>query len=270
MTPRRASQWAGHPVEELRERWGREEVHVYGKVGSTNVVARGLAEEGAPEGTVVLAREQTAGRGRGERRWHSPPGGIYLSVVFRPGRETFSPLVSVLAALGVIRRLDRAFPGLGPALKWPNDIVVEGRKLGGVLPEASTGSEGPRFLVTGVGLNVRSLGEDAPREVRRRSVALEDRVEEPDPIVAADAVVEGLEAFLRPPPASADPAVLALLDEYDWLRDRRIRVRTGEEDEGIAGVGVGIAPDGALLFRPDRGALRRLSSGTVVAEEEGG
>lgn len=268
MTPRRASQWAGHRVEGLRERWEREEVHVYGKVGSTNAVARELAEEGAPEGTLVLAREQTEGRGRGERRWYSPPGGLYLSMVFRPDRAALSPLVSVLAAVGVIRRLDRAFPDLGPALKWPNDIVVEGRKLGGVLPEASTGPSGPRYLVTGVGLNLRSLGDDAPRDVRRRSTALEDHVEDPDPLAAADAVIRGLESFLLSPPTAAGPAILALLDEYDWLRDRRFRVRTGGEDEGIPGVGVGIAPDGALLFRPDRGALRRLSSATVVLEEE--
>lgn len=268
MTPRRASRWAGHGVEELRERWEREGVHVYGKVGSTNAVARELAEEGAPEGTVVLAREQTEGRGRSERRWYSPPGGLYLSMVFRPDRAGLSPLVSVLAALGVVRRLDRAFAELGPALKWPNDIVVEGRKLAGVLPEASTGPGGPRYLVAGVGLNVRALGDEAPPEVRRSSTSLEDHVESPDPLAAADAVVQGLENFLRSPPAAAGPAVLALLDEYDWLRDRRFRVLTGEEEEeGMPGVGVGIAPDGALLFRPDRGALRRLSNATVLLEE---
>ncbi len=264
MSPREATQWAGHPVEELRERWGRESVHVYGKVESTNAVARDRAEDGAPEGTLVLAREQTAGRGREGRSWYSPAGGLYLTMLFRPARPTVPPLASVLAGLGVVRRLDLAFPGLEPALKWPNDVIVDGRKLGGVLPEASTGPTGPRFLLVGVGLNVKPLGEDAPKEARRGATALADHVEDADPLAAADAVIGGLEAYLKPPPSAADPATLDLLDEYDWLRDRRFRVRTGEEGEGIVGVGVGIAPDGALLFRPDRGALRRLSSATIV------
>lgn len=268
MSPRAAKRWAGHPVEALRKRWGRESVHVYGKVDSTNAVARGLAEEGAPQGTVVLAREQTAGRGRGDRAWHSPPGGVYLSMVFRPPAPAVPPLASVLAALGVVRHLDRAFPELEPALKWPNDIVVEGRKLGGVLPETSSGPDGSRYLLVGVGVNVKPLGDAAPREVRRRATALAEHVEEADPLAVADAVVRGLEAHLRRPPPVADAATLELLDRYDWLRDRRFRIRTGkEEEEGIPGVGVGIAPDGALLFRPDRGALRRLSSATVLADE---
>lgn len=267
MSPREATQWAGHPVEELRERWRRQSVHVYGKVESTNAVARDLADEGAPGGTVVLAREQTAGRGRGERTWHSPPGGLYLSMVFRPPAIGLAPLLSVLAALGVVHRLDRAFPELEPALKWPNDVVVDGRKLGGVLPEASSGPSGPRHLVVGVGINVKPLDDRVPKRVRRGATALAKHVDAPDPLTAADAVVRGLESYLRRPPASADAATLELLDRYDWLRDRRFRIRTGEEGEGIPGVGVGIAPDGALLFRPDRGALRRLASATVLAEE---
>lgn len=269
MTPRAASQWAGHPVEELRARWGRESVHVYGKVESTNAVARDLADEGAPQGTLVLAREQTAGRGREGRSWHSPPGGLYLSAVFRPARPALPPLASVLAGLGVTHRLDLGFPGLEPALKWPNDIVVDGGKLGGVLPEASSGPAGPRFLVVGVGLNVTPLGKDAPKEARRGATSLSEHLEEADPLAAADAVVAGLEMYLEEPPASADAATLELLDRYDWLRERRFRVRTGEDGEGIVGVGVGIAPDGALLFRPDRGALRRLASATILSIEDG-
>lgn len=269
MSPRQATQWAGHPVESLRRRWRREAVHVYGKVGSTNAVARELAEQGAPPGTVVLAREQTEGRGRGDRRWHSPPGGVYLSMVFRPPGVAIQPLASVLAALGVIRRLDGAFPGLEPVLKWPNDIVVEDRKLGGVLPEATSGAGGPRHLVVGVGINVKPLGASASKEVRSGATALAEHVDEPDALRVADAVVRGLEAYLKRPPAAADDATLDLLDRYDWLRDRRFRVRTAEEGEGIPGVGVGIAPDGALLFRPDRGALRRLSSATVLTEPDG-
>lgn len=266
MTPRQATRWAGHPVDELRARWEREEVYTYGKVGSTNAVARELAEGGAPQGTIVLAREQTAGRGRADRRWYSPPGGVYLSMVFRPAGASLPPLASVLAALGIVRRLDRAFPGLDPALKWPNDLMVADRKLGGVLAEASSGARTPQHLVVGVGINVKPLGPSASGEVRKGATALADQVADPDPLAVADAVVRGLETYLKHLPATADAETLDLLDRYDWLRDRRFQVRTHEEGEGIPGVGVGIAPDGALLFRPDRGALRRLTSGRVLSE----
>lgn len=266
MSRRPVKRWAGRPVEELRRRWKRQSVHAYGKIDSTNAAARELAEEGASPGTIVLAREQTSGRGRGERRWYSPPGGVYLSMVFRPEEADLSPLVSVLAALGVVRELDRAFPELSPALKWPNDVVVEGRKLGGVLPEAVSGERRIRHLVVGVGVNVKLPGRRVPPALRKRATWLEEHVEDPDPLRVADAVVAGLEAFVRPPPRAADPATLELLDRYDWLRDRRVRFRPAEGGDGIPGVSVGIAPDGALLFRPDRGALRRLSGGSVEVD----
>lgn len=243
-------------------------MHAYGKIDSTNAAARALAEDGAPAGTIVLAWQQTAGRGRSERRWYSPPGGVYLSMVFRPEGAGLSPLVSVLAALGVVRELDRAFRELSPALKWPNDVVVEGRKLGGVLPEAVSGERGARHLVVGVGINVKHPEGRLPRGLRERATWLEEHVEEADLLRVADAIVAGLEGFLKRPPPAADAATLELLDRYDWLRDRRARFRPAEGGDGIPGVSVGIAPDGALLFRPDRGALRRLSGGSVEVDLE--
>ena len=161
MSRRQVKKWAGHSAEELRERWGRESVFLFGSVDSTNQAAADLAEEGAPEGSIVLAREQSAGRGRDGRRWHSPPGsGLYLSMLYRPGVAELGPLISILAGLGVTRRLDYAFPGLDPAVKWPNDIMAGDRKIGGILAEAVWGDGGPRHLVVGVGLNV---GEDSAR-----------------------------------------------------------------------------------------------------------
>lgn len=256
-------------MEELRKRWGRCSVHTYGKVESTNVVARMLAESEEPAGTIVLAREQTAGRGRGERRWYSPPGGLYLSMVFRPSGDSLLPLTSVLASLGVVRELDRRFPGIEPRIMWPNDILSDGRKLGGVLPDATSGEKGVRFLVVGVGINVKPLGEGAPRGLARRATSLEDRAcHSVDLSQVADAVVTGLERYLQAPPISADATTLDLLDRYDWLKGRRVRVSYPGQRDGIRGLSVGIAPDGALLFRPDRGALRRCTAGSVKVESE--
>lgn len=269
MSRRTVKKWAGHTVQELRKRWGRKSVHIYGKIDSTNAAARDLAEDGAPAGTIVLAREQAEGRGREGRAWHSPPGGLYLSMLFRPGGGPVPPLVSVLAGLAAAQRLDRVFTGLEPRLKWPNDLMAGDRKLGGVLAEAVSGEGGARHLVVGAGINVADPRDGLPRRLRSQVAWVEAHAEDADLAAVADAVIEGFDELLAEAPASLDARTLELLDRYDWLRDRRVRVRQSPDGEGLVGVSVGIAPDGALLFRPDRGALRRLASATVEPEAEG-
>lgn len=266
MSARTVTSWHGHSPEELRERWGREVVHLYGKAGSTNDLARRLAEEEeAPGGTIVLAREQTEGKGRQGRSWYSPEGtGVYMTMVFRPETVPNPVLLPVLAGLGLAREFDRAFEGLDPTLEWPNDLVAEGGKFGGVLAEAVWSEGSVRFLMAGVGIDVSPLGDDAPEEVRAVATSLEEVLEaDVDPVEAADAVVAGLERYLTDPPPRMDAATLELVDRYDGLRDRRVDVRVPDAEEPLPGVCVGIAPDGRLLFRPDRGALRRLDRGTI-------
>lgn len=260
--------WAGASREELRDRWGRESVHLYGSTDSTNQRAKELADAGARAGTVVVAREQTAGRGRAGRSWHSPPDdGVYLTVVFRPDRIENPVLLQLLAGLGVAAALDADFEGLDPAVKWPNDLVAEGRKFGGVLSEAAWEEDTPRFLVVGAGINVRPP-DGLPAELEAGATSMEEVLgEEVSLLPVADAVIRGLEESLVDAPRSLDSTSLDLLDRYDWLRDRRVEVRPGDEEEFLVGVCVGVAPDGALLFRPDSGALRRLHSATVRVPE---
>lgn len=273
MTRRRVRSWAGLSLEDLQRRWGRESVTAYGKIDSTNEAAKELAEAGAEDGSIVVCREQTAGHGRGDRGWHSPPdAGLYLSMIFRPEAPALPPLASVLAGLGVTYALDRRFPGLDPALKWPNDLIVGDRKLGGVLAEASWAASGPRFLVVGVGVNVRSMADTMPARLRKESAWIEERVPGAELPEVADAVIEGLERWLHHPPASLDAAALDLLDEYDGLKNRRVCATLSGEESPLSGVAAGVAPDGALLFRPDRGALRRITTASVelVAETADG
>ena len=268
MGARRISKWAGQTEADLRRRWERPQVHLFGKVGSTNDEARRLADEDAPAGTVVIGREQETGRGREGRVWHSPANsGVYLSMIFRP-RELENPgLLPVLAGLGVVRSLDGAFPGLRPALKWPNDIYAGERKCGGILSEASWAEGSPRHVIVGVGVNAKPLPGSVPKAVRSAATSIEAEIGTPvDLVQVADAIVEGLEAFLLRPTAALDHGALELVDHYDWLRERRVQVLIDGAETPTTGVAVGIAPDGALLFRPDRGALRRVESAVVVSE----
>lgn len=265
MSRRKTTAWGGESLEGLQSRWDRESVVLYGTIDSTNEAGRDLAEDGAPSGTVVLCREQTAGRGRAGHDWHSPKdAGVYLSMILRPVELSRPAMVSILGGLGVAERLDGRFRGLGPGLKWPNDLVAAGLKLGGILAEASWSASRPRYLVVGVGINVRPLGETAPAEVTQRATAIDSVLGETVSLIdVADCAIAGLEAWLPAAPASLEGDLLTRVDRYDWLRDRRARLTLPGEEHGNPGTCVGIAPDGALLFRPDRGALRRVSDGVV-------
>ena len=259
--------WDGHSATELAERWDVPQVAALAEVSSTNDEAVRLAEEGAPAGTIVVAREQTAGRGRGGRKWSSPPGaGVYLSMVFRP--ETLEPApVSVLAGLGIARALDEAFPDLQPRIKWPNDLYASGLKFGGVLSEAAWADKRPRHLVVGVGINVRPLGEGISQRIARHATSVDEELDRTVPLVeVADAVVVGLARHLAGPRPRLDVSDLEDLDRYDGMRDHRATLEPPGDAEPLPGKCVGIAPDGALLFRPDRGALQRVSDGSLVPE----
>jgi len=138
---------------------------------STNDCAAELARNGAEEGAVVIARAQTRGRGTKGRVWHSPPGaGLYMSVILWPVRTDLSPL-PIAAGLGVRDGIFEA-AGLQVGLKWPNDLVWGGRKLGGILCEAGASGSGGRFAVVGIGLNLDQEEGDFPEDIRPTAVSL--------------------------------------------------------------------------------------------------
>lgn len=253
--------WAGKPIGALRERWDRESVFAFDRIPSTNDLARELMEAGAPSGTIVLCRQQTAGRGRAGRSWASPAGaGVYLTMAFRPRAATVPPLVTVVAGVDLARELNQRFPGLGAAVKWPNDLMGRERKLGGILAETARADGQEAFLVVGVGINVES--DRLPDDVDG-AVALADCVD-PTPLVdVADGVVAGLERRLPRVPTSLDAASLEELDRLDWLKNRWVEHRLSDREPTV-GLAAGIAPDGALLLRPRGGALRRVVAGSIA------
>ena len=148
-------------------------VHRLEVAPSTNDAARDLARDGAPHGTAVIAEEQTRGRGTKGRAWHSPRGpGLYVSFVLRfagPGPAfPLLPLAAGLAAVDAVREAAH----IEARLKWPNDLVWERRKLGGVLAESVSAGASPAFAVVGVGINVGHDSSDFPEDLRPRSTSL--------------------------------------------------------------------------------------------------
>jgi len=226
-------------------------VYRYERVDSTMDLLHQLGEEGAPAGTAVVAGEQLGGRGSRGRFWHSPPGGLWLSVLLRPRSVGVTEVVSLRAGLSVARTLDQ-FLSTPVGLKWPNDLMLGERKLGGILCEARW--QGPllAWITIGVGLNVRNR---PPAELRHSAVsAIEHR-----PDLQVDDLLDPIVAGLRKLDFEADRLSQAELDEFarrSWLTGRRIR-------EPLCGTVAGLAADGTLRVRTPDGAQVAVRSGSV-------
>ncbi len=218
-------------------------------VSSTLDLVHELAAEGAPAGTVVLADQQVRGRGREGRQWHSPPGsGILLGYLHRPRREAIAGVLALRVGLAVGEAL--AALGVEAHLKWPNDVVIRGRKAGGILCEARTVSGDGAWVGVGLGLNVRG---PVPAEVAHRAVAL-DQVQ---PGITRLQVLEALMPRLHQlvEGATLSEAERAAYRRYDWLAGRDVV-------QPVAGRVWGVDADGALVVEV-RGEHRRVLAGTV-------
>jgi BirA family transcriptional regulator, biotin operon repressor / biotin---[acetyl-CoA-carboxylase] ligase len=158
----------------LRTRVLGRHVHCYEEVDSTQNLAHKLIREGAPEGTLVLAERQTTGRGRMGRHWHSPKGkGIYMSLVVKPAIPIhLMPHLTLLSAVALCRAIRIQVPGLNPGIKWPNDLLINGKKISGILMESSAENESLQYIVAGVGIGCNFLPEDYPEELKDKATSL--------------------------------------------------------------------------------------------------
>ena len=134
--------------------FGKRNIDYFMEIDSTNMRAKDLAAEGAPEGTVVIAEKQTKGRGRKGRSWHSPLGhGIYTSLILKPAMSpSGAPRITLMTAVAIAEAL-LSLVHLEVRIKWPNDIIVNGKKLAGILTEISTEMDAVNYIVVGVGIN---------------------------------------------------------------------------------------------------------------------
>ncbi|WP_438445640.1 biotin--[acetyl-CoA-carboxylase] ligase [Gorillibacterium sp. sgz5001074] len=149
-------------------------IHIFDEVDSTQNVAQRLVREGAPEGTLVVAERQTAGRGRLGRHWHSPKGkGIYMSLVVRPDIPLhLMPHMTLLAAVALCRAIRKTVPSVSPGIKWPNDLLLRGRKISGILMESSAENEALQYIVAGIGISCNLEAEDYPEELKEKATSL--------------------------------------------------------------------------------------------------
>ena len=238
------------------------------ELDSTNNFARRLAEQATSAGTIVIAERQTQGRGRAGRSWISPPYmNLYLSIVLRPELPPAeAPQITLMAAVALADTV-ASFMSLPVLIKWPNDILVNGKKLAGILTEASSTSERIDFVILGIGINLNFPEKLMPEAIRQRATSL---------LIATQNNIRR-EVFLRRLIQDLDRcygileetgfgAIMPRWEARFGLRDRRVRVDM--IDGAIFGRARGIDRDGALIVETDNGKFQRVIAGDVIPMED--
>jgi len=247
----------------LRSRVIGRPLEVLGEIGSTNDRILAAGRDGAPEGLAVIADRQTAGRGRLGRSWASLPGvGLYTSILLRPKLPASqAPLLTLVAGLAVTEAIETV-TGLSPRLKWPNDLLVNGKKVVGVLTETASVESRVTYVAVGIGINVGQEAQDFPEEFRATatSLRLASGREVPRGNLAAE-IYNGLDGWYREFSAGRLEAILACGRERSALLGSPVDVLAG--DERWSGLAVDLDTDGALLVRKENGTVRRVVAGDV-------
>jgi BirA family biotin operon repressor/biotin-[acetyl-CoA-carboxylase] ligase len=239
-----------------------EQLHHFYKIGSTNTTAMAAAAEGAPEGSVFLAEEQTAGRGRGANSWESQRStGIYCSVVVRPTVPPSEVLVLSLAAgLAVQSAIQQVDSRVAADLKWPNDVLIDGKKVCGILTEMNSEATRVRYIVVGIGINVNQT--DFPKELVATSLRLETGSEWSRVELAA-ALLKSLDREYRElleDSAARESILRRFVEHSSWVRGKAVRIE--ESGSPLEGTTEGLDQRGFLQLRTAKG-LQAVLSGTV-------
>jgi len=240
------------------------QIHHFYKIGSTNAAAMSAAAEGAPEGSVFLAEEQTVGRGRGAHSWESArSAGIYCTVVLRPALPPSDVLVLSLAAgLAVRTAIEQVDARVSADLKWPNDLLIAGKKVCGILTEMNAEATRVRYVVVGIGVNVNQAS--FPKELEGEATSLRlvtgsewSRVE------LAAALLKSLDREYRVLVDQADARQSILrrfTEQSSWVQGKQVCV--DENGARVEGITEGLDERGFLQVRTPEG-LRTILSGTV-------
>lgn len=242
-------------------------LHYFHEINSTNTHLRELAESGAPQGTVVVAETQTQGRGRLGRRWESPGfANLYLSILLRPKLSpAHAAQITLVAAVALADVVDTYVPGRA-AIKWPNDILVGGKKLAGILTEASCDAERAHYVILGIGVNLNYPVAAMPEEIRGRATSL---LEVTGAAVSRESfllrLIQGVERCYGELEQAGFDALAPRWESYFAWRGKRVRVEL--LDQVTTGTAQGIDRDGALIVMDDGGIAQRIVAGDVIPLE---
>jgi len=239
-------------------------LHLFSSIQSTNTHAMQEAAKGAPHGSIYVTEEQTAGKGRGNHAWHSEPfTGIYVSILLRPQLMAVDGLWFSLATGLAVQRAIENVTGLVADIRWPNDLLLNGRKVGGVLMEMNAEASRIRYVVIGIGINVNQRTFPAQLSSEATSLRLESEREitrENLLVAVLQYLSEEMDALIRPESAAATcTEILGRLEaKSTWIRGKQVFVN---EAGGYTGVTAGLDDKGFLRVKTENGVRRVLSGG---------
>lgn len=245
---------------------GRD-IRVFQETTSTNDVVEKLAHDGVSEGAVVFAESQTQGRGRLGRKWISPAGkGLWFSILLRPNLRPQEATQLTIAAATALWRAIHAETGLSAEIKWPNDMLLRGKKVAGILTEMSAELDRVKYLVLGVGVDVNLAPGEFPPDVRKIATSL--RAELGQPILRAELATAVLRELDRDYARVCGGLFAELANEWEahcTTIGRQVTISIGERR--VRGRAESLDDDGALLVRTEHGHLERIIGGDVTVEK---
>lgn len=251
----------------LTTRYIGQNIYYFSELTSTNITANQLAEGGLDktrEGTIVIADRQSRGKGRAEKRWISPPGGIWISIILYPDAiPSRMPLITLMTAVAVTKTIIELFPQTNVRIKWPNDVLIDGRKVCGILTEMSTVANTIKWVIVGIGINANNDSSQLPEEIRKNSLSLKELTEKS--IIRANLIrhlcIE-LERYYELLKKGDSALILEEWKSYNNILGKRIDVDIG--DKIITGKAIDINEKGALILKTDTGETKEIISGSVL------
>ena len=259
-------------ADDLASRLGKtavigRDIRVFQETSSTNDVIERLARDGIKEGTVVFAESQTKGRGRLGRKWLSPPNkGLWFSILLRPALRPQDATQLTVASATAVRRAIQKQTGLKPAVKWPNDILLKGRKVAGILTEMAAELDQVKHLILGIGVDVNLGATDFPPDLRKIATSL--KIETGESISRSELAIHILRELDRDYQRVCSGEFTAVADEWEEhcsTMGQVVSIQSGNRQ--IRGRAESLAEDGALLIRTDHGHLERVVAGDVLMEK---
>ena len=245
---------------------GRD-IQVFEQTTSTNDVIEKLARDGVREGAVVFAESQTKGRGRLGRKWMSPTRkGLWFSILLRPQLNPQEATQLTVASATALRRAIKTITGLDSEIKWPNDLLVDGKKIVGILTEMSAEVDRVRHVILGIGVDVNQDVAEFPEELRKLATSL--KIASGEPICRAELAVEILRELDFDYTRITSGKFSAVADEWEAgciTIGRNVTVLIG--DRKMRGRAEALDDDGALLVRTEHGHLERIIGGDVTLEK---
>jgi len=243
-----------------------KEIHYFPELKSTNIMAKEKAlhiEERIAEGTLIITERQSAGKGRLGREWFSPAGGIWLSIILYPQLSpSYISRITLMTAVAAVKAIEICTQ-IEPQIKWPNDILINEKKVCGILTEISAELDIINWLVVGIGINVNIDHREFPEDIQENTISLKEALgKEVLRVKLAQTFLQEFEKYYDKLKRKEFPSILREWKLYSHTLGRKIRVDMGERI--ITGEAVDINGEGALILKKEDGELIKIISGTIL------